>query len=69
MSRYEINDRIKFDMAVEKASVLKSLSEQEKNRVGGGAVRKAMKMSGGAPIWLRTSRPSKYSLPRKKGER
>lgn len=69
MSRFGINDRIKFDMAVERASVLKSLSEQKKNRAGGGVVHKSVKLSGGAPSWLRTSRPSKYSLPRKKGER
>lgn len=69
MSRYGINDCIKFDMAVNRASQLKSLSEQEKNRAGGGVVCKAVKLSGGAPSWLRSSRPSKYSLPRKKGER
>ena len=50
MSRYSINDRIKFDMAVEKARLVKE-AEREHWRQKGVVV-KSVRLSGGNPPWM-----------------
>ena len=50
MSRYPINDRIKFDMAVEKARLVNE-AEREHWRQKGVVVKSVM-LSGGNPPWM-----------------
>ena len=50
MSRYSINDRIKFDMAVENARLVKE-AEREHWRQKDVVVKSVM-LSGGKPQWM-----------------
>lgn len=51
MSRYSINDRIKFDMAVEKARLVKEAEREHGRRKG--VVAKSVRLSGGGnPPWV-----------------
>lgn len=61
MSRFPINERIKFDMAVEEA---KMLGESAKNgrRGFGSAFEKMQRYAGGDPSWLRKPRPKKCQV-------
>ena len=66
MSRFPINERIKFDMAVEKAKMLDDCSDRER-RGFCSVFKKMLHYTGGNPSWLRKPRPKKSQMRLKRG--
>lgn len=66
MSRFPINERIKFDMAVEKAKMLDECADRERSGFG-SSFKKMLRYTGGNPPWLRKPRPKKSQMRPKRG--
>lgn len=61
MSRFPINERIKFDMAVEKAKMLDECADRERRGLR-SVFRKMLHYAGGNPSWLHKPRPKKSQM-------
>ncbi len=59
--KYSINERIKFNMAVEGAKILGECADRER-RGSCFAFKKMLHYTGGNPPWLHRSRPKKNQM-------